>query len=85
MSNISISASLVNGDLAPFVDEGATCRNACTFVTGDDLRPPAQVVTIRVTTFSGRVVAVSIPNSDTGGARVDSRWEGCLASAVQDF
>ncbi len=70
MSNISISASLVDGGLMPYVERGESCQDACTLITGDDLRPAAQAITIRVTTSSGRLVEVSIPNTDTGGARV---------------
>lgn len=70
MSNISITAPLVDGSLMPYVDISESCRSACQLITGDDLRPPAQRVVITVTTDAGRVVELTIPNSETGVVRV---------------
>ena len=70
MSNISITAPLVNGDLMPYADVGESCRTVCELITGDDLRPSAHRVVITVTTSTGHVVELVIPNSDDAVARV---------------
>lgn len=74
MSNITVSAPLVNGDLwAPF-DEGVSCETIVELICGDDLRPPPNSVVIKVTTESGKVVELWIPNSDSG--KVSVRIDG---------
>jgi hypothetical protein len=68
MSNISISAQLGDGSLMPFIENG-TCRDACRLIT-DSRRPPVQQVQIVLKTGAGRVVEVTVPNSDAGVAQV---------------
>jgi hypothetical protein len=69
MSNLRISAPLVNGDLMPYIEAGESCEQACEFITGDDLRPPARAVTIEVQTKSGKTVVVTIPNHASSVAK----------------
>jgi hypothetical protein len=73
MSNISIGASLVDGSAMTYVAQGSSCAEAAEIITGDDLRPPARNVVIEVTTESGRVVQVVIPNDvrSTAIVRID--------------
>ena len=70
MSNVTISAPLVDGSLMPYIDEGESCEAACEFITSDDLRPPARAVTIEVKTKSGKIVVVTIPNHASALANV---------------
>jgi hypothetical protein len=62
MSNISIEASLVDGSAMTYVLQGDSCAAATEIITGDDLRPPARHVVIEVTTESGKLVRLVIPN-----------------------
>lgn len=75
MSNITVTAPLVNGDLWDPYDDGAPCDELVEMFCGDDLRPPPTSVVITVTTDSGKVVEVWIPNSDSGkaGVRIDGK------------
>ncbi|PYD87446.1 hypothetical protein DNF23_38485 [Pseudomonas syringae pv. pisi] len=69
---IKINAPLVNGDLwDPF--ERASGEDVVELICGDDLRPPPTSVVITVTTASGKVVEIRIPNSDsdTASVRID--------------
>ncbi len=68
--SIKISAPLVNGDLWDPLDENASGQDAVVLVCGDDMRPPPTSVVVRVTTESGRVVEVWIPNSRSSKASV---------------
>lgn len=70
MSNITVSAPLVNGDLWDPYDDGVPCDALVELFCGDDLRPPPTSVVIKVTTDSGNVVEVWIPNSGSGKASV---------------
>jgi len=70
MSNISISAPLVDGSLMPYINKGDSCLQAVELLTGDDLRPPASRVVIEIVTDSGKTVQVIIPNSNAGNAIV---------------
>lgn len=63
MSNVDISAPLVNGGLMPFIEFGEACKLAVELITGDDLRPPAKHIAIKVKTKSGKTVKLVIPNS----------------------
>lgn len=72
---IKISAPLVNGDLRDPLDENASGEDAVLLICGDDTGPPVTSVVVRVTTESGKVVEVRIPNSDSRSAsvRIDGR------------
>lgn len=70
MSNVTIAALLVNGDLMPYIEEGESCEATVEFVTRDDLRLPARSVTITVRTKVGKTVVVTIPNDASGLAHV---------------
>ena len=70
MSNITVTAPLVNGDLWDPYDDGVPCDDLVEMFCGDDLRPPPTSVVIKVTTDSGKVVEVWIPNSVSGQASV---------------
>ncbi|MEA9976280.1 MULTISPECIES: hypothetical protein [unclassified Pseudomonas] len=74
MSNIMVSAPLVNGDLWDPFDEGVSCELIVELICGDDLRPPPSSVVIKVTTELGKVVELWIPNSDSG--KVSVRIDG---------
>ncbi|MEB0308335.1 hypothetical protein QN382_03425 [Pseudomonas sp. 10B1] len=74
MSNITVTAPLVNGDLWDPFDEGVSCELIVELICGDDLRPPPNSVVIEVTTESGKVVELWIPNSD--GGKVSVRIDG---------
>ena len=70
MSNITVTAPLVNGDLWDPYDGGVPCDGLVELFCGDDLRPPPTRVVIKVTTDSGKMVEVWIPNSGSGKASV---------------
>lgn len=70
MPKIKIFASIVNGDMWDPLDEEATCEDAVELICGDDMRPPPTSVVIKVTTESGKVVELWIPNSSSGKASV---------------
>ncbi len=74
MPTIMLAAPLVNGDLWDPLDEGATCEDVVQLICGDDLRPPPTCVVIKVTTESGRLVELRIPNSD--GTKASVRIDG---------
>lgn len=62
MSNLEVSAPLVNGDLYPMHEEGEACKLFVTNFLGDDLRPPPRSITIKIRTESGKHVRIVIPN-----------------------
>lgn len=68
--SIKISAPLANGDLWDPLGENGSGEDAVLLVCGDDMRPPPTSVIVRVTTESGKVVEVRIPNSDSREASV---------------
>ncbi|MEN5031040.1 hypothetical protein [Pseudomonas sp. Ps21-P2] len=68
--SIKISASLINGDLWDLLEESASGEDAVLLICGDDTGPPVTSVVVRVTTESGKVVEVRIPNSDSRSASV---------------
>lgn len=68
--SIKISAPLVNGDLWDPIGDNASGEEAVLLVCGDDMRPPPTSVVVKVTTESGKVVEIWIPNSDSGNAHV---------------
>lgn len=70
MANLKIEAPLVDGSLMPYIAEENSCKEAVTYICGDDLRPPAQSVKITVTTEAGRVVLITIPNDSGSSVRV---------------
>lgn len=73
--SIKINAPLVDGSLwDPF--ERASGEDVVKLICGDDLRPPPTSVVISVTTASGKVVEIRIPNSGSGTAsvRIDGEW-----------
>ena len=70
MSNITVSAPLVNGDLWDPFDDGVSCEEIVELICGDDLRPPPASVVIKIATESGKMVELWIPNSGSGKASV---------------
>ncbi|MCH5488077.1 hypothetical protein [Pseudomonas syringae] len=67
--SIKINAPLVDGSLwDPF--ERALGEDVVELICGGDLRPPPTSVVITVTTASGKVVEIKIPNSGSGTASV---------------
>ena len=70
MANLRIEAPLVDGSLMPYIGEGASCKDAVTYMCGDDLRPPAQCVKITVVTQAGKVLLLTIPNDSNSSVRV---------------
>jgi hypothetical protein len=74
MTIIMLAAPLVDGGLWDPLDEDATCGDVVELICGDDLRPPPTSVVIKVTTESGKLVELWIPNSDSG--KVSVRIDG---------
>ncbi|MGG2023893.1 hypothetical protein AB1J88_28080 [Pseudomonas sp. S8] len=70
MPMITLAAPLVNGDLWDPLEEEASCEDVVGLICGDDLSPPPKNVVIKVTTESGKVVELRIPNSSSGKASV---------------
>lgn len=70
MSNIKVTAPLVNGDLWDPYDDGVPCDELVRMFCGDDLRPPPTSVAIKITTDSGKVIELWIPNTEGGKASV---------------
>lgn len=63
MSNLSITAPLVNSDEASYIIQGESCASAVEFICGDDTGPQVRQVVIEVKTESGKTVRVVIPKS----------------------
>ena len=63
MSNLEITAPLVNGDLMPYHDKGESCRSAVEMLVGDDFEAPPRSLNFTVTTASGRTVKLILPYS----------------------
>lgn len=70
MSNITIDAPLVNGDLMPYHEKGESCRLAVETLIGDDHGAPPRSLNFTVTTDSGKIVKLVIPYSRDGEAIV---------------
>ncbi|NWC24030.1 hypothetical protein HX787_30545 [Pseudomonas tolaasii] len=68
--SIKVTAPLVNGDLWDPLAENATGEGVVALICGDDLRPPPTSVVVTVTTESGKLIEVRIPNSGSGNASV---------------
>ncbi|ALQ51881.1 hypothetical protein [Nitrosomonas ureae] len=62
MGNVEIYAPLVNGSVFPYYENGESCKYLVERILGDDLRPPARSLTIRIITTSGKEVVIVIPN-----------------------
>lgn len=73
MPIITLAAPLVNGDLWDPLDAGASCEDVVALICGDDLRPPPTSVVIKITTESGKLVELWIPNS---GGKASVRIDG---------
>lgn len=68
MSNLDVSAPLVNGDLYLMHERGQECHLFVKNFLGDDLRPPPRSIVFELITESGHKVKLVIPNG-VGPAR----------------
>lgn len=68
MQHLTISCSLVDGSLLPLDYESG--RELIQALLGDDCKPPASCLRIEAETQDGRIVLISIPNSDSGEVSV---------------
>ena len=73
MPIITLAAPLVNGDLWDPLDAGASCEDVVALICGDDLRPPPTSLVIKITTETGKLVELRIPNS---GGKASVRIDG---------
>jgi hypothetical protein len=62
MSNISITAPLVNNSQMTYITPDDSCLAAVDFICGDDTGAPVRHVVIEVKTATGKTVRVFIPN-----------------------
>lgn len=62
MSEIEITASLVDGSVQDFLEPGQTAADLIKLIVGDDCRPPVRRLSIKITTEKGAVVEIEVPN-----------------------
>lgn len=72
MSNVEVYAPLVNGSVLPYYETGESCKYLVERILGDDLRPPAKSLVLKIITDSGKTVTLNIPNDHSDATvRID--------------
>ncbi|MDV6347503.1 hypothetical protein R2083_08240 [Nitrosomonas sp. Is35] len=72
MSNVEVYAPLVNGSVFPYHETGESCKYLVDRILGDDLRPPAKSLVLKIITDSGKTVILNIPNDHSAATvRID--------------